>query len=46
MGSLQLMNSKYSELSNKLLGSAEPNKYMLAPPLSMVKSGVLYQGSF
>jgi hypothetical protein len=42
MGSLPLMNSKYNEISNKLLGSAEPNKYMLTPPLGMLKSNVLY----
>jgi hypothetical protein len=33
-GSLSLMNSNYSDISNNLLGSAEPNGYTLAPPLT------------
>jgi hypothetical protein len=35
MGSLILINSNYSEISNKLLGSAEPNDYKPAPPLCL-----------
>jgi hypothetical protein len=31
--SLLLINSNYSEISNKLLGLAQPNNYMSAPPL-------------
>jgi hypothetical protein len=33
MKSLLLIKNNYSEISNKLLGSAEPNDYMLARPL-------------
>jgi hypothetical protein len=33
-GSLLLINNNYSEISNKLLGSAEPNDYMAPPPLA------------
>jgi hypothetical protein len=33
MGSLPQINSNYSEISNNLLGSTEPNGYMVAPPL-------------
>jgi hypothetical protein len=32
--SLLLINNNYSEIRPKLLGSAEPNDYMPAPPLA------------
>jgi hypothetical protein len=32
------MNSNYSDISNNLLGSAELNGYMVAPPLRILSN--------
>jgi hypothetical protein len=39
MGLLSLMNSNYSEISNNLLGLAEPNGYTVALPLTRGRHG-------